>query len=651
MSFNRKIQKQEKDRIVYEQFIAGALLKFESLDNVDFSLLVEDFQAKTNTEIGGLSWHYPNHLGKYIETLESGTLKLRDGVSLDNFIKEENRTLKDKLLKVAGNTVNNYFSSLGIETFKQEKEKALFENKDKVLRTANILLISDIQGDYDELVKYGFKNIDYFKSIIRADQYFAKHPKELKKYHIILKGNQNVQLCCFDGNVELDRKLDELREKNHILKSTLRRYDYSDHIELQTYLIDNINNRDFTANERTYADIFDRIIENTLINHTLEKVGLKDKKFVPIQDYINPNRLPLPTKKSDLRILYLDSMSACEYSDRIANELGLNIDFKEDDNCGLGRYVKSNLGKYDIIIVTRIYSGNILSMNHESTEQCKDTGRELTLLVAQDDTCWDVDSELAYRIELGYVFGGNYAPNYEYHGKKIRILRQPIEVKAKDEFWIKYEQSQYSNMKGIIEASVNFYNQVLIQMGKPAISDLDFKTAEELDQDYVNAFENKIAIRKAQLDPIIAFDNMRWAVSSYLNNLKNGLISQEPEGLRITEGKDGIKVENIYKGRTMCTIIFPKKYKQDNLRIFDIQTISKKGNLSSPQTIGLYTSEFEKLKNVPNRPNEIQANALSSIQKKINYYLKPLNDEAWNKKCELEEQKRIVSQKKKSRKK
>lgn len=198
---------EEKETMEYEKFIAGALLKFKTLDNVDFTLLVEDFEKKTNIELRGLWYHSNNKLGKYIETIENGTIKFRDGMSFDYYIEEEKCTLRDKLLAIAGNTVNNYFSSLEIETFKKEKEKALLENKDKVLNTANILLVSDIQDDYDELVKYGFKNVDYFKSIIRADQYFSKHPEELEKYHIILKGNQNVQHCCFEGDVELDRKV------------------------------------------------------------------------------------------------------------------------------------------------------------------------------------------------------------------------------------------------------------------------------------------------------------------------------------------------------------------------------------------------------------------------------------------------------------
>src|SRR5699024_756738 len=114
-----------------------------------------------------------------------------------------------------------------IEKYKIEKEKTLKDNKEKVLNEANVLLISDIQDDYDELVKYGFKNVDYFKSIIRADSYFAEHPEELEKYHIILKGNQNVQHCCFEGDDELDRTINRLRDKKHILKSSLHRYDFS----------------------------------------------------------------------------------------------------------------------------------------------------------------------------------------------------------------------------------------------------------------------------------------------------------------------------------------------------------------------------------------------------------------------------------------
>ena len=657
MIFNKNKKKQENETMEYENFIAGALLKFEKLDNVDFSLLVEDFEKKTNIDLRGLWYYSRNNLGTYIKTLANGTVKLRDSISLDYIIEEEKCTLRDKLLTIAGNTVNNYFSSLEIETFKQEKEKALLENKDKVLSTANILLVSDIQDDYDELVKYGFKNVDYFKSIIRADQYFSKHPEELEKYHIILKGNQNVQHCCFDGDVELDRKFSDLRDRKHILEPCLHRYDYSDHMELVSYLSDSINHRSWDTKEQSYTDIFDRIVENTLINHTLDKVGLEDKKFVPIQDYINPNRLPLPAKKSDLKILYLDSVIVNKYANDIAKQLGLNITFKEDNNCSLGRYIKTHLGDYDIIIVSRLYSDSLLGMNIESTEQCKDTGRDLTLLVTyNDDSIWQFDEDdisdylgIGSKIKLNYRYAGNLAIDSERHNKVFRVLRKSADFVSEDEEHRKYYESDIACIIGIIGASINAYNNALLQMNKTSISDLDIKSAEEFDKEYEIVDKKEEERKEAALAPIRSFDSIRYAVSSYLNYRKKGLISQLPEGLKITEDKNGIKVENIYQGRTFCTITFPKEYKQKNLRIFEIQTLSKKGNLSAPETIGLYTRKYENLESVPNRPDERQANALLSIDKKINVALRPLNDEAWHKQCELDRQKRLVLERKQKR--
>lgn len=85
------------EKIIYEPIIAGALSKFESLDSVDFSLLVIDLAKKLNIEAIG-SWYYsPNYLGKYIETI-NGTIKLKNGISLDNLIEEEMNKLKKRRL-------------------------------------------------------------------------------------------------------------------------------------------------------------------------------------------------------------------------------------------------------------------------------------------------------------------------------------------------------------------------------------------------------------------------------------------------------------------------------------------------------------------------------------------------------------------------
>ena len=173
-------------------------------------------------------------------------------------------------------------------------------------------------------------------------------------------------------------------------------------------------------------------------------------------------------------------------------------------------------------------------------------------------------------------------------------------------------------------------------MKKNSLCYLDFKTAEELEQDYIKVLENKEAIRRLELAPIRLFDNIRYSIINYLNYRKNGLINQIPEGLKITERKYGIKVENIYQGRTLCAIVFQKEYQHEYLRVFEIQTLTKKRILSSPQTIGVYTSEYDNFESIPNRPDEKQDNALISIEKKINIALRPLNEEAW--KCHLKKE-------------
>ena len=293
----------EKETFDYESFIVGALLKFKVLDNIDISLLIDDFKKKTNIEISGLWYETHYDLDKYIECLKNGTYKFKDGITLDYYIEEENCTLRDKFYNIAGNIISSYFDGLDLEKYKKEKSKFLLKNE--LLDTANILLISDVQDDYDELIKYGFKNVDYFKSIIRADKYFSEHPEELDKYHIIIKGKQNVQRCSFYGSVELDERLSKLRNKESQLVFYLYRTDYPDHINLVTSFVDLKNYRQWIIEEHSYKDIIDEIADSALVNHVLERFQLKDKKFVPIKDYVNPNRLTLPKRKTDLKILFL----------------------------------------------------------------------------------------------------------------------------------------------------------------------------------------------------------------------------------------------------------------------------------------------------------------------------------------------------------
>lgn len=657
MTKNKRLENKEK-RITFEQIMAGALLKFEKIDNVDISLLLEDFMSLDAVKVE--PYFNIKNLKEYMNYYhKDGSISLLDKFPLDYFIEEEERTVKDKYIEVAGNIVNNYFNRFSVEEFKKRKEKLLKEQKESILKDANILLISDEEEDYNELINYGFQNIDYFKSIIRADKYFSKHPKQLEKYHIILKGNQYVQRCCFEGDVKLDNTLWDLRNNRKVLFTPLKRYKYSNHSEYTAYLSDFKSTREWDTEEDSYSKVLDRIIENSLINHIFKIDNLKDKKSVPIEDYVNSNRLTLPTKKSDLKILYLDSININESAKEIAQKLGLNITFKEDNNYSLGRYIKSHLGDYDIIIASSSYSSSILRMNNESTEQCKDTGRQLTLLVTyknqsipkSDEDGIFVSDGIGDKIELQYVFGGNLSNSQDIVNKEFRVLRKPYEplkFESWKQHWEKYVRSQEIDMKSIIEEAVHLYNEKLLENNCQPLRDFDLTTAKTYDEEY-DKIDKKEAERQYQaLEPIHTFDSLRSKIITYLRYKNQGLISDNLDGLKITETSDGICVENNYQGRTLCTIIISKQYKQDNLRVFTIQTINKKGQLGNPEIVGIYTRKYENLEGTPNRPNELQMNAIIATKKKVDALIVPQNIKPLNNSDNKVKQKsRIFGKKKK----
>ena len=501
-------------------------------------------------------------------------------------------------------TQNGEVSSININEFKNQ---------------ATVLLISDNQEDYDRLVEYGFKNIDYFKSVIRADNYFRKHPNELKKYQIIIKGNQNVQHCCNESHVLLDRKIWEL-----------------DCVTSELRIIQRWN---WESKDDLYKKEFDNIVGKAMINEVARKQIKRKKEFVSIPDYVNPERLPLPTKKSDLKILYLDSVKVNKYAEEIAKQLRLNITFRADSNSAIGRHVKSNLGEYDIIIASDCYSDSLIGMNNESTEQCKDTGRELTLLLTYDENyipqC-DEDGVLDFegfgsRISVNYSYGGNLCNDPNSYERTFRILRRSAGFIQEE---TRYAQKCYENdvtcMVGIIGAAVNIYNDALRNVSEQTIEDLDIKSGKEFDDEY-DAVERPLTEKKEKfISQMRSFENIRNTVNTFLEYRKKGLIKRYPKGLRITEFRNGIKVENIYDRNVFCSITFSKQYREKNLRVFDIETTSKKGTLGYPETVGIYSRKFEKLNSVPRRLDEKHANALSSIEKKVQFELLPIINEANN---------------------
>ena len=616
------MQEQKKDNeIDFIQIIAGILLNFEEFDEIDVSFIAENFFG---VKYDLIDWRRFFEVDNNLIISKNGKIKLKEGYTLNSFLENENRTLKDKFLEMAGDKVRAYFNSFDIEEYKKKKSEIIAQKKQSLLENANVLLISDVQEDYEALKEYGFKNVDYFKSIIRADNYFSRNPNQLNKYDIVLKGNQNVQKCCFHSEVELDNILTELhRDNDASIRANLYHYNLSeDHSEISIY----VNCHKTLTNYydvNSYSQALDGLVKTSIIG-MIDNKRLK-KTFAPIKDYVNPNRLPIPTKKSNLKILclvpYLDKKSFEE----INKELGLDITFKEDDNNGLGLYIKNNLGNYDIIIASDLYSGNILLMNEESTEQCKDSGRDLTLLLTYDvsnNFDYDNHEKFGTYMELRYICGGNLS---EEDKVKFVVFNKLTNSSSNVKYYSK------ETIQTVIEQAINLYNQKLDRIGKKKLIDCKFKSSEEYNQEYLQFQTQKRQKEVQRLEQFAAFESLKNNIFNYIKYKKLGLISGNLEGLKLKETQEEIYLEVIHEGRILCSIAFPKEESNSNLRIFSIQTLSNKGNLSKPEIVGLYKEKCESLKTYPKQPDENQMKIIIAVKKKVESMTKSLKEEASNK--------------------
>lgn len=234
----------------------------------------------------------------------------------------------------------------------------------------------------------------------------------------------------------------------------------------------------------SYQERIDKIISQKDLEEIIKKYPEKEQKRSPVTDYENPNRIPLPKKKEEIKILYLDAISINPHAKEIAEELGLNVTFKEDNNFAIRDHIRQHLGEYDIIIASQSYSRNLPEMNIESTEQCKDTGRDLVLLLTYESRPIPKMIEEEYdslgigtERTLRYSFGGRLALESTKKYFQFPVLRkEAIEGKRKGD--------DKRKIKVTLEQAVNLYNNELQRAEKNNIENIDFKTSDEYKEEY-----------------------------------------------------------------------------------------------------------------------------------------------------------------------
>jgi len=551
----------KQQEIYLEQIIIGAITKFDKIDILDLKLLTRKFREKFKV----YSYWDTKSINEFVTIKENGVLELKES--------------KDKALKHLTQQVVEFLDTIDVEKFKEEKVKYFESEKKKLKSDAKILVLSGEEADYQILKKMGFLHIDYFKSYINADKYFEENYYELDKYHIIILGSNAVN-CNYRIITPLEERIKFIDSYHDRAIATVLREEN----KVTATLCHNESWHKYSVSSNYYYDVVNAIVENTVVNDVLE--GRRNtKEYEDIKEYVNPDKIDLPTKKSDLKVLCLVEKGEIESLEQINTNLGVNVTFVREDNMALSREVVCNLGDYDIIMASEKYSSAILSMNGEAAEQCKLTGRRGVLLGT-----YILDEN---NIRFNYITNGeleNKESSFEY-----KVCKQDV----------------CELYESLIKEIIVSYNEC----SPNKIEDIDFMSFADYQKEQI-----------VHLEELEIINELFLKAKKYVKSRKKGLIKGKIEGLRIYQNENGLVVENVLQGRTLCSLVFAKYYDEDNIRIFSMQTVNKKGMLGHSEVVGVYTNEFLNLDNIPNRPTEKQWIAINSLTKKVNHILNPILD-------------------------
>lgn len=630
----------ETKYINYEQLIAGALLRLPSFDVVDASILSQGIKKKLGVTFTG-SWEgvrrdlytYFEFERDKISASPTGIARLLKEVTLDTPYEDEGCTLREKLQEIAGEDLVRYFDSIDMEAYQANKQMQLQVNKKEIPEMVNVLLISEDAEDYDMLVRNGFKNICWYKSFVRANEYFSQHPEDLDCFHIVIRGEQKITNPVYD-KLSLEKKIDEMEANNKIVTVELMLHIEND---FDVWLRDNIIHRSWLLKTYIEKEAINGIIESCLVNQVM---SIGPKEFKEINTGTTCEALPIRTKKSDLKILYLGDCHGDE--EAIARKLGLNIDFVDDDNFTFEEVVRTKLAEYDIIVGSSIFLGKLLRVANEAGEQAKDTGRQLIILATHkinkkallnNESLPKSDIKQACEIYVDIKYAGEFSHELqsEILEKRLCVVPEAFDLEDGSE-----PNLDNAIIAAIISIVVNNYLYVVKRYGEmPVDRDEFLKSSKAYGKDYDNAHTAEKARQQKLLQPIIDFNHMIEAIFTYIRNIKAGLIKNAPSDLRVKSNGETIRVINYENNAEAGSITFATKSRLKDIKLIVIQSpdgrcekfyIGSNGAKENKIKREIWdTGLAERLSQVPDK---VQQKILDDIIRKVDAIVKPLNEEA-----------------------
>lgn len=618
--------------VTLEQVIAGGLLVFNTIDEYLLESIIE-FLKKQNIRIRKPLDYDFELLGDYVDRLiditplggPAFTHKNR-AVGIEKWAQHFGD--KEILTEIAGDTLSDLFVSkkdtILSKGFKNDRKRAVF------LEETRILLISDKSKDYEKFASRGFKNITFEKSMVRAEKYFQNHPNELQKYHIFAFDHPLADDESYMKTSLLKREIDKIVDAKRGLLVDLSVYNLDGESSLRAYVqgLKPWHNWSFsiTSNAELFESIMGALLKGEVIDFDRPELDSSFKEPIPI----NPQTIP--SKRGDIKILYTSPLATISYVDKLlatTNDLGLDATIIHDDEQSFWE-VSDKLGDYDIVIGSKLNLSKLPYISIEAGEQCKDTGRAIVLLSTYDCSSKPYKKEDGKYIDFGCTTTLEYSHGLNRPGPKS--MKRPATLSFEVPPVICYQNSNFdrnlymelAKMVAILERSILLYDEALQNLKLGHIDGIDANSLETLNLDAQNRFIEYLEFDRLETEriarakeAIALFDNIRILAAHFLEKKRRGK-NKEPDGLKISSTKKGVRIEAYGLGKLMCALTYSKKDSIPDARVFVIETLNKKKILTPPVTIELSTRRD--MRSTP--PSEDQENTLKLIFNRLDAAIK-----------------------------
>ena len=204
--------------VTLENLIAGAVLKFGFVDNLDMVLLMGGFKKN-------IAYQNVDGISKYIDNVNQ-RISLKSSYTLDtniSIIKEGNFTLRDYLTLKQGDVVKEYLENLDLKHFVLRKIKLLFSVRKESLR--------DLFNEVELSVLFELYNLGLI--MMKGNDDIPYEDNE----EIILTKQGEVELFIFDNKTSVEsfvKKLNSLQYDPSLLRDFLATIP-----DLDSYILDN----------------------------------------------------------------------------------------------------------------------------------------------------------------------------------------------------------------------------------------------------------------------------------------------------------------------------------------------------------------------------------------------------------------------------